>query len=1055
MIGQILGHYRVIERIGAGGMGEVYRAHDETLDRDVALKVLPSGTLANEDSRRQFRKEALALAKLNHPNVETIYEFSAQDGVDFLAMELIQGSPLSEKLKLGPLAEKQLVLLGMQLAEGLCAAHEQHIVHRDLKPGNLMIIPDGRLKILDFGLARLLQPAQPVDVTLSAATTTGIISGTVPYMSPEQLRGLPVDARSDLYAAGVVLYEMASGHRPFPQSQSAELMGAILHQAPDPPSSRNRRITPSLESVIMRALEKEPGQRYQSARELLVALEGVSAGIPAKAPANRFPLYATAIVAAALLLLVGLGLGLNFRGLGDRFFHRASMPGGVAASSPARVRRSVAVLGFKNVSQRQEEAWVSTALSEMLTTELAAGEQLRAIPGENVARMKINLALPETDSYGKDTLDKIRRNLNADEIVLGSYVPLVGNQIRVDLRLQDTRAGESLAVISVKGDETQIDDLVNRAGTMLREKLGIGAVSPAQALAVKATLPQNTDAARFYSQGLQKLHQFDYLQARDLLQKAAASESQYALAHSALAVAWKGLGYDTNAKDEIKKAFDLSANFSREDRLWIEGQYHEITNDRAKAVDTYRTLFDFFPDNLDYGLRLASAQTSAAKAKDALATLDTLRKLPSPASEDARIDLYDAAAAASLGDYKRQQVSATRAVATADSQGARLLAAQARISECSSLRYAGKPKESIAVCQDAVKIFDAAGDRGNAARALNSIAVVLMEQGDNAGARKTYEESLVATKENGDKKSHAMILNNLAGVLRSQVDLPGSRRMLQEAMADFREIGEKGGVVRCLENIGIVLVDEGKLEEARKNYDEALSLARELGNKSLTAYALYLLGEVYADQGNLIAARKSDEQALQIRNELGEPRMIAETQLSLASLSLEKNRLANAESLARDAALQLEKMNSIDDASVGCLILARALSAQGKLADAQAAIDKASALIQKGGDTTVRLRVAIESAVLHAGSGAPADISEARKSIQSALADATKENLTGIQLEARLALGEVEMKSDKRAAGRVHLVALQQDAKSKGFLLIARKAAAARQQDAGADPHRR
>jgi serine/threonine protein kinase/tetratricopeptide (TPR) repeat protein len=1045
MIGHILGHYRIVEKIGAGGMGEVYRAHDHQLDRDVALKVLPAGTLSNETARKHFRKEALALAKLNHPNVETVYEFNAQDGVDFLAMELIQGSSLNEKLKEGPLPEKQIILLGTQLAEGLAAAHEQHVVHRDLKPGNLMITPDGRLKILDFGLARLLQTPQNLDVTVSAAITTGVISGTVPYMSPEQLRGLPVDARSDVYAAGAVLYEMATGHRPFPQLQSAELMGAILHQTPDPPSSRNHRLSSALENVVMRALEKEPGQRYQSARELLVALQGVVAGSLARIAPSKFPLFATAGAAGALVLIVGLGLGLNFDGLGDRFLRRSSSPGRVVASSPIKARQSVAVLGFKNVSERQDEAWLSTALAEMLTTELAAGEQLRAIPGENVARMKINLSLPETGSFGRDTLERIRKNLNADEIVLGSYVPLGSGQIRIDLRLQDTRAGEILAVASVKGDEAQVDDLVGRAGTILREKLGVGEVSPAQALAVKATLPHNRDAGRFYSEGLQRLRQFDYLRARDLLQKAVAVEPQYALAHSALAVAWKGLGYDANAKEEAKKAFDLSASFSREDRLWIEGQYREFTNDRAKAVETYRTLFDFFPDNLDYGLRLAAAQTSAGKGKDALATLDSLRKLPSPAAEDARIDLLDAGAAASLGDYKKQVASAAKAVATADSQGARLLAAQARISECSSLRYVGEPKEAIATCQEAVKIFDSAGDRGNAARALNNMAVVLMEQGDAAGARRTYEESLAATKEIGDKKSHAMALNNLAGVLRDQLDLPGSRKMLAEAMADFREIGEKGGVVRCLENTGIILVDEGKLEEARKNQEEALAIAREMGNKSLAAYGLYLLGEVYADQGNLAAARESNEQALQIRNELGEPRTIGETQLSLAALAIEEKQFLSAESTAREAAQQLEKLSNVDDAAFAYYVLARSLAAQGKMADAHAAIDKASALTQKGGDTNVRLRVAIEAAILGASSGAPADVSVAKKMIQSTLADATKQNLTSIQLEARLGMGEVEMKSGDRLTGRAHLAALQKDAASKGFLLIARKAGADRQ----------
>jgi eukaryotic-like serine/threonine-protein kinase len=1045
MIGQGLGHYRIVEKIGAGGMGEVYRAHDTQLDRDVALKVLPAGALSDETARKQFRKEALALAKLNHPNVETVHEFSTQDGVDFLAMELIHGSSLKEKLKEGPLPESQIILLGSQLAEGLAAAHEQHIVHRDLKPGNLMITPDGRLKILDFGLARLFQTPQNLDVTVSAATTTGVISGTVPYMSPEQLRCLPVDARSDIYAAGVVLYEMASGNRPFPLLQRAELMGAILHQTPDRPSSRNRLLSPALESVIMKALEKEPGQRYQSARELLVALQGVSAGSSARIPSNRFRLFATAGAAGALLLIVGLGLGLNFGGLGDRLLHRASAPGRVVPSSPIKSRRSVAVLGFKNVSERQDEAWLSTALAEMLTTELAAGEQLRAVPGENVARMKINLSLPETDSFGQDTLERIRKNLNADEIVLGSYVPLGTGQIRVDLRLQDTRAGEVLAVASVKGNEDQVDDLVGRAGTILREKLGVGAISPAQALAVKATLPQNHDAARFYSEGLQRLHQFDYLHARDLLQKAIEVEPQYALAHSALAVAWKGLGYDAKAKDEAKKAFDLSAGFSREDRLWMEGQYREFTNDRAKAVETYRTLYEFFPDNLDYGLRFVSSQTTAGKGKDALATLDMLRKLPSASTDSARIDLADAVASASLGDYKRQELSSGKSVAAADAQGARLLAAQARISHCSSLRYVGKPKEAISTCEDAQKIFEAAGDYGNAARALNNIAVVLMEQGDAAGAQAKYQESLASTSRNGDKRSHAMALNNLAGVLTLQADFPGARKMLTESLDDFREIGDKRGVVTSLENIGIILTGEGKLGEAAKKYQEALTIAREMGNKSLTAYALYLLGEVYAHQGNLAAARKSDEQALQIRNELGEPRTIGETQLSLANLSLEEKQYANAESLARDASAQLEKLNSVDDASVGYYILARVLAAEAKTADAQAAIEKAAALSQKGSDTSARLRIAIESALLRANSGAPAGVSEAKKSIQAALDDASKQNLTGIQLEARLAQGEVEMKSGDRANGRAHLAALQKDATAKGFLLIARKAAAARQ----------
>ena len=215
MIGKTVAHYQVVEKLGAGGMGEVYRAHDVQLDRDIALKVLPGGSLSEESARKQFRTEALALAKLNHPNIATVHEFSIHEGVDFIAMELIPGTTISRKLSEGPLAEKEILRLGSQLAEGLAAAHQHRIVHRDLKPGNLMVTSDGRLKILDFGLARLARPTQDSDLTQSTTAVADAMSGTLPYMAPEQLRGLPGDVRSDVYAAGAVLYRWPLDDGPF------------------------------------------------------------------------------------------------------------------------------------------------------------------------------------------------------------------------------------------------------------------------------------------------------------------------------------------------------------------------------------------------------------------------------------------------------------------------------------------------------------------------------------------------------------------------------------------------------------------------------------------------------------------------------------------------------------------------------------------------------------------------------------------------------------------------------------------------------------------------
>ena len=1050
MIGETVGHYLVLEKLGAGGMGEVYRAHDVQLDRDIALKVLPGGTLSEEAARKQFRVEALALAKLNHPNIATVHEFSIHDGRDFIAMELIQGITLRQKLTTGPLPDDQIRRIGSQLAEGLAAAHQHGVVHRDLKPGNLMLTSDGRLKILDFGLARLLEPAKDNDLTHSVTATSGAASGTLPYMSPEQLRGLPADVRSDVYAAGAVLYELAAGRRPFPQSQAMELIGAILHESPDPPSAHNRRVSASLERVILKALEREPERRYQSARELHVALEGVQSHVPAATSNRRRPIVVAVAVALALVPLAGAAVALNLWGSRDRLLPTRRAGGDAAAVAPvnvvnaARPRRSVAVLGFKNVSGRSDDAWLSTALSEMMTTELAAGEQLRTVPGENVARMKISLALPEAESYGQDTLARIHQNLSADHIVLGSFIPLGAGQMRLDLRLQATAGGgDVLLATSVKGDEAQIDHLVSLAAVQLREKLGVGNVTPADTQAIRATMAQNRETIRHYAIGLEQLRQFNFLRARDSLEQAVAMEPQYALAHSALSIALKGLGYDKKANEEARTARDLSAGFSREERLWIEGQYHETSNAWPKAVETYRTLVDFFPDNLDYGLRLVTTQVSAGKSKEALVTVQDLRRLPSPTSEDPRIDLAEASAAAATGDFKRQNAAAATAVKKADAQGARLIAAYARISECSSLRYLGRPKESIARCEEARSILGAAGDRSAAARALNTIAVAQMEQGNLMDARKAYDESLASTREVGDKRAEAMVLNNLAGVLRGQVDLDGSRRMLEQALADFREIDDKGGVARSLDNIGIVLLDEGKPEQARRAYEQSLAIAREIGNRSLTGYALYLLGEVHVVQGNLAAAKQRHSEALALRREISDQRGIGDSELAMASLSIEAGDVAAGESAAAARVAAFQKTNATDNEALARALLARAQLARGKLAEATEVSRQAVALTGKSEDTPIRLRVAIEAARVRAASGNQADVREAVQALERAIADATKEGLTSLLLDARLTLGEVEFSHGDRASGRSRLLLVREDATAKGFVLVARKASGA------------
>lgn len=326
-----LSHYRVLEQIGAGGMGVIYRARDERLERDVALKVLPSGALADESARKRFRKEALALSKLNHPNIAVVHDFDTDDATDFLVEELIPGLSLSEMLLSGPLSEHEIINLGSQLCEGIAAAHEQGIIHCDLKPANLRVTPDARLKILDFGLAKVLRSAAAIteDATASLSQSWPPV-GTLPYMAPEQLMGDRLDGRTDIWSVGCVLYEMASAQRPFLGCGPA-MVEAILHTQPAPLAKVNPKLNSALDAIIGKALDKDPKQRYQSAREIAVdlrRLESLTRSWTLRVQRNRG--HRTALVAAVLavilLVMAGWRLGRWPRNPNNTAFSESMQP---------------------------------------------------------------------------------------------------------------------------------------------------------------------------------------------------------------------------------------------------------------------------------------------------------------------------------------------------------------------------------------------------------------------------------------------------------------------------------------------------------------------------------------------------------------------------------------------------------------------------------------------------------------------------------------------------------------------------------------------------------
>jgi eukaryotic-like serine/threonine-protein kinase len=1040
MIGQTLGHYRVVAKIAAGGMGIVYLAHDEHLDRDVALKVLPAGTIANEDSRKRFRQEALALAKLNHPNIETVHEFGSQEGIDYLAMELIAGQPLSEKLKEGPLAEHEILRLGTQFADGLAAAHERNIVHRDIKPGNLMVMPDGRLKILDFGLAKLLQPAVAADLTQSVETDIGKVAGTIPYMSPEQLRGRPVDQRSDIFAAGAVLYEMATGHRPFPQSQSVELMSAILHTNPESPSSMNAELSPGLESVIYKSLEKDPESRYHTARELKAALEGISATshrapfssfqkTPPAAPTvlpqteTKFHALRAASTGISLLVVAGVLLGLNVSGVRDKLFHRKQDRSGAKVPSTAQVksRKSIAVLGFKNVSGQRSKDWESIAMVEMFTTELGAGNQLRTVSGEDIAQMKMSLALADADTYGQETLSKIHKNLNADLIVLGSYIPLPDGETRIDVRLQDAINGTTLASISKKGRE--LDALVTAAGAELREKIGVAGVSLEESAEVQAAIPSTPEATQLYSEGIARLRAFDNVGARDLLQKAVIADPNSAMVHSALAEAYTSLGYDEKARQSGRNASDLSKPLSREDRLVIEGRYHATNKEWDHAVESYRTLFGYFPDNAEYGILMAESQISAGRGKDALDTIERLRNPASATRDDPRIDLAAADAALSLGNFTDALKQASSAAQKSRANGASLILARSLLVEAQALESLSQPADASKAANESRALYHAAKDP----REQGTLEVegnILADQGDLVGALQKYKEQLDITREIGNRHAEASAMNNMALVLKQQGDAVGARKMWQQSLLGFHDVSDKANSAQVLLNLGGVSLEDGNLTEAKKQYEQALKIFQDVNDSSGIANATAAIGTVLLAQGDCTEAKKLLEHAISIDLSDGRKLPPADKLLSLGDVLQLQGDLENAGKKYQDSLADANANGDKSNAAFALFGLGRLALLAGDFRSSREYLNRALAVRTGLGEKRTVAQTQVVLAQLTLEEGTPVDaisLASAARTEFERLRDPDDElAATAVLIRAYLANGSVdqaEKARDSTAAG--------------------------------------